>query len=288
MFINLKPSTVGLGSVPFRTLIELAPGCGFCGIDFPVRDVTSVAQARELRSRVEGVGLQWGLFSLPCDFLRVGSGRYEQGLADLEAALPFVVAAGCHRAYNHVWPGSNERAFDENYAWHVDRLQRLCALLGPAGVQLGIEFIGPRTLQATYRYPFIRSLAEATALIDSVGRKLGLVVDTFHWYTSGGTLHDLREAVADHAVVNVHANDAAAGRAREEQVDGERRMPLDTGLVDAAGVLRVLKEAGYDGPVIAEPFNPWKASYASMPVENALADVGRRMRALFAAAGIVC
>lgn len=286
MFANLNPGTVGLGKAAFRTLVAAAPRYEFEGIDFPTKNVRSVAEARELRRLIEDVGLRWGLFSLPCDFLRVDDERFEQGLAELETMLPWVEAAGCERAYNHVWPGSNERDWEENYAWHVERLARLNGRLLDAGVRLGIEFIGPKTLQDTFRFPFIRSASAAAALADSVGAGLGIVVDCFHWYTSGETLDQLREALAGRRVVNVHVNDATAGRSRDEQLDLERRMPLETGLVDAPGILRLLDKWGYEGPVIAEPFNPHRARFAELPVEDVLAEVGSRLATLFFAAGV--
>lgn len=286
MFISLNPDTIGLENAEFAELLSLAPGCGFQGIDFPMRSVQSRRQARDLKRAVDDAGMQWGLFSLPCDFLNADGAAFERGLAELGAILPVVEAAGCTRAYNHIWPGNNERNFEENFAWHVGRLQKLCTVLEPAGVRLGVEFIGPKTLQNSFRYPFIRDAANTVALIERVGHGLGIVVDCFHWYTSGSSLQDLGRALAERYVVNVHVNDATAGRTRDEQMDLERRMPLETGLVDAPGVLRLLGQLGYDGPVIAEPFNPHRARFARMPPRDVLAEVGTCMRQLFNAAGV--
>ena len=281
MFINLNPETIGLGQVDFNELMALAPSLGFQGIDFPANRVGSVSEARDLRCRLADAGLRWGLCPLPCDFLSGGAAEFERGIAALVKILPVVEAAGCSRAYSHVWPGSDEREFEANFAWHVERLQRLFAVLSSVNVRLGIEFIGPKTLQATFRYPFIRTLREAASLADAVGGGLGIVVDCFHWYTSGGTLAELRSVLAGRPIVNVHVNDATAGRARDEQIDLERAMPLETGLVDAIGVLRVLRDLGYSGPVIAEPFNPNRARFSAMGPRDVLGEVGRAMRHLF-------
>ena len=286
MFINLNPDTIGLGRTDFRQLLSLAPACGFGGIDFPVASVHSAREAGRLKSMVADAGMQWGLLPLSCDFLRAGDERCGEGLAELEAVLPLAEAAGCEKAYCHVWPGSDEREFEENFAWHVDRLRRLCSLLGSAGVRLGIEFIGAKTLQDSFRFPFIRSVEGAMELIDAADCGLGIVVDCFHWYTSGATLQDLSEALAGQHVVNVHANDAAAGRARDEQLDGQRSMPLETGLVDAPGVLRALDRLGYDGPVIAEPFSPHRERFARMSPQEVLEEVGACMKKLFRTAGL--
>ena len=286
MFISLNPDAVALGKVGPDVLLSSAPACGFEGIDFPVHAVGSVHEARELSRRAADAGMKWGLFPLPCDFLRVDDDSFRAGLIRLQEVLPVVEAAGCSRTYNHVWPGSDDRDYDRNLAWHIVRLRELASVLSERGIRLGIEFIGPKTLRDTFRYPFIRSLEEALSLIDAVDCDLGLVLDCFHWYTSGGTLRDLESALAGRPVVNVHVNDATAGRTRDEQQDLERRMPLETGLIDATAVLRVLDRLGYDGPVIAEPFNPHRARYAGMPPQEVLAEVGSVMKALFAAAGV--
>ncbi len=286
MFINLNPGTVGLDGVDFDVLVEAAPKHGFEGIDLPIRRLETTDQAKEAAAQVADAGLRWGLVPLPRDFLRAEDAEFESGLAELEARLPVIEAAGCCRAYNHIWPGSDERSPDENLAWHVDRLGRLSGLLGKAGVMLGIEFIGPRTVQQRFRHPFIRTATEAAALADAAGPNVGLVVDLFHWYTSGESLMSLSRAVSGRRVVNVHANDARTGLGRDEQQDLEREMPLATGVIDAPAVMRLLADAGYDGPVISEPFSPAKGRLGAMAPEAALAEVGASMRALFAAAGM--
>lgn len=57
-------------------------------------------------------------------------------------------------------------------------------------------------------------------------------------------------------IVNVHANDAIRGRSPDEQLDQERTMPCDTGVIDLRGFVRGLRAAGYRGPVSVEPFMP--------------------------------
>ena len=45
------------------------------------------------------------------------------------------------------------------------------------------------------------------------------------------------------------------GRSLAEQIDGERQLPGDSGLIDLKGFMQALVNIGYDGPVRAEPFN---------------------------------
>lgn len=285
MFVNLNPLAIGLGAVDFMDLVELAPRFGFEGIDFPHCGIDTENAAAEARDALRAAGLRWGLFWLPGDFLAGSDAEFDEAMGRLGALLPIIRRAGVTRTYNHVWPGSDERAFDENFAWHVARLRRLVDVLGEAGASLGIEFIGPRTLRDKFAHPFIRTLAGAVELADAVGPESGIVVDAFHLYTSGGGPADLSEQLSGRQVVNVHANDAFPGRSRAEQLDDERAMPLTTGLIDTPGILAALDALGYDGPVIAEPFNPSVEKFEQMSPADVLAETGARMRELFRRAG---
>ena len=57
-------------------------------------------------------------------------------------------------------------------------------------------------------------------------------------------------------IVNVHAKDAIRGRSPDEQLDQERAMLCDTGVIDPRGFVRGLRAAGYRGPVSVESFMP--------------------------------
>ena len=286
MFVNLNPLAIGLGAVGFVDLVELARRFGFEGIDFPHCGINTEDAAAEARDAVRAAGLRWGLFWLPGDFLDGTDDQFDEAMGRLDAVLPIIRRAGVTRTYNHVWPGSNERAFDENFAWHVARLKRLVERLGEAGVHLGIEFMGPRTLWDKFAHPFIRTLAGAVQLADAVGPGLGIVVDCFHLYTSDGAPADLSEQLSGRRVINVHANDAFPGRSRAEQLDGERAMPLTTGLIDTPGILAALDTLGYDGPVIAEPFYPSVEKFQQMSPADVLTRTGAHMRELFRRGGV--
>ena len=45
------------------------------------------------------------------------------------------------------------------------------------------------------------------------------------------------------------------GRGPREQIDGERELPVATGIVPTKDFLEALVKINYDGPVRAEPFN---------------------------------
>ena len=286
MFANLCPHTIGLEALSLEELVELAARCGFEGVDFPTGEADSTEKARRAADLLSDKGLRWGLFYLPCDFSSADEQLATEGLERLEQIAPIAAAAGCTRTYNHVWPGSNDCEYDENRRRHVERFSRVVDVLRPHGIRLGIEFIGAKTLRDTFEHPFMYTLPEAAEFARELGGGAGVVLDTFHLYTSGGSAEDVAEHLTGDLVVNVHVNDAAAGRSREEQMDLERQMPMTSGLVDSAGVLRELNALGYDGPAICEPFNPTVGRFRSMEPATVTDEVSGAMRTLFEAAGL--
>jgi sugar phosphate isomerase/epimerase len=281
MYINLNPFTIGLKDLSFNNLVNLAQEFGFGGIEFIPQQFESVEQAKEAGELMNKLNLQWGLFPLTCDFLNVNDEEFETGIAKLKKILPLVKAAGCKRAYNHIWPGSNSRPYEENFKWHVEKLKVLVELLGSYDVKLGLEFIGAKTLRETFKHPFIFNIHQALELANEVSPDLGIIIDCFHLYTSGGKVEDILAVGSGDRIVNVHANDAYPGRTREEQQDLERQMPMASGIVDIEGILKVLKQLNYNGPVICEPFQPTVGRFQGMGDEKVAAEVSKVMKELF-------
>jgi sugar phosphate isomerase/epimerase len=87
-------------------------------------------------------------------------------------------------------------------------------------------------------------------------------------------------------VVAVHVNDAPAGIARHEQIDNQRALPTETGVIDLVGFMGKLKAIGYDGPVTAEPFSKRVVDLAAANPAAAFAETAGSMDALFGAAGL--
>ncbi len=280
MFLNLCPETIGIAGQPFPTLLALAQRHGFGGLDVPGDVLQSAAAAQAADAAVAAAGLQWGLCWLPCDIMAGDAETFHANMRAVRRWLPRMAQTGCHRTYLHLWPGSDTHTYQANFRRHVRRLRPLAELLGESGVMLGLEFIGPRTLREQFRHPFIHTLEATLELADACGPSAGIVLDFFHWYTSGGTLEELRRLLPVSRIVNAHANDAAAGRTRDEQLDLERAMPLATGLIDAPALIGWLREQHYAGPLIAEPFNPTRQRFSAMPPDDVAREVGICLRQL--------
>lgn len=236
------------------------------------------AEREALLARMREAKLVWGHAGLPVDFRR-GEEEFRSGLRELPARARALEAAGASRVTTWLNPASDELTYLENFRLHVRRLREVANILADHGCRLGLEYVGPKTSWSARRFPFIHTMREARELIAEIGRaNVGLVLDSWHWYTAGETVEDLRSLRAED-IVAVDLNDAPAGRARDEQKDLERELPLATGVIALDEFLNTLHALGCDAPVRCEPFN---AALRALPPERALAATAAAMRKAFA------
>jgi sugar phosphate isomerase/epimerase len=257
MFASLNPGHVGIRNLSFSESLALAERHGFGGLDVqlePLHAEVTRHGATAIRDQYLQHGLQIGSWNLPFIPYQLAEPEWRAALTTLPPLLRSADALGARRAGMWIMPGSDERAYDENFAFHVARFQPIARLLAEHGVRLGLEFVGPKTTQQRFQHPFIRSVREIVALARAVGPNCGLLIDAWHWHCAGGTREDLQPLTRD-MLVHVHVDDAPAGVARDELVDNHRKLPCTTGVIDLDGFMQALANANYDGPVTAEPFD---------------------------------
>ncbi|MBQ4177128.1 MAG: sugar phosphate isomerase/epimerase [Lachnospiraceae bacterium] len=262
---------MGLNHHDFETLLDAAYRAGFKGIEVPAHAFGSVEKAKEAGKRLEDMGMRWGLMMCPCDMFKVDDAQFDTALEQWARWLERSRAAGCSRAYNHYWPGSDTRTYEENFEWHHRRLARIWHIMEENGFSYGLEFMGAKTVCDSFRYPFARTISGTMALADSVSHRIGFVFDMIHWYTSGMREDDLQLYLNNmDRVVNLHLDDAYPGRGPDEQIDRERAMPNEFGITDSVRIVRLFHERGYDGPVMVEPMAPTTTRFETMgPLEVA-------------------
>ncbi|MEA3345986.1 MAG: sugar phosphate isomerase/epimerase family protein [Chloroflexota bacterium] len=256
MFKNLSPGAIGIRGCSLSDSIELARRAGFEGIDFSIREAAALADEHGIdgvRGLFENAGILPGQWGLPVAWNR--DDQWEKDLEGLPKLAALGRALGCTRTATWCPPSSDEREYEENFAWHAARFRPIAEVLKEYDCRLGIEFIGPKTSRDRGKYEFIYTLEGMMELAAAIGTgNVGLLLDAWHLYTSGGSIDDLDKVTADDVVV-VHVNDAPAGIARDEQIDNVRRLPMETGVIDLPGFMGKLDEMGYDGPITPEPFS---------------------------------
>ena len=218
--------------------------------------LSSLADAErvDLAATMKEHGIRWGAAGLPVEF-RKDEETFGAGLQKLPAMAKAMQLAGVTRVGTWLSPYHKELTYVANFRQHARRLRDCVKVLGDHGLRFGMEYVGPKTLWASTRHSFIHTLAETKDLIAEIGRdNVGLVLDSWHWYTAHETADDLR-TLTNKDIIACDLNDAPVGSAIDEQIDHKRELPSATGVIDLKTFLDVLVAIGYDGPIRAEPFN---------------------------------
>ncbi len=253
--MSLDPGAIGV-QVGQLASIELAEQYGFEAITpYPkfLADQDAAAVANLLDDMQEKK-LVWGVAGLPVEF-RKDEAKFKTDLAELPRLAKALQSAEGARMSTWIMPTHAELNYLKNFRQHADRLQQIARVLDDNGIRLGLEYVGPKTLRDRDKYAFVSTLEETRALIDEIRQSnVGVVLDSFHWYTAEETIDDIL-TLTNQEVVACDLNDAHQGRTPREQIDGERELPLASGLIPTKDFLQALIKIDYDGPVRAEPFN---------------------------------
>lgn len=280
MYPNLSAGAIGVKAT-LEEQVQLAARYGFKGTDLDLRQAEElgIPQTRDLYA---SHGLHMGGWGLPVEF-RKDDRTFKDTLLELPRWAGIAEELGCTRCSTWVPSGSDERPFDEQFRLMRGRFRDVAMILSDHGCRLGLEFIGPKTFREQFAHEFIHTLSGMLEMADAVGTgNVGVLLDAWHWYTSGGTLEQLR-ALANDQVVYVHINDAPAGIKRDEQIDNVRTLPMATGVIDLPAFLQALDAIGYDGPVTTEPFD---ASLAKLSADEAVEATKQAMEKAWQAAEV--
>ncbi|MEM6842631.1 MAG: sugar phosphate isomerase/epimerase family protein [Bacteroidota bacterium] len=276
--MSLDPGAIGV-KADQPQLINYAADYGFEAVT-PYPDFLaelSDGQRSELLSDMQDKNITWGVAGLPVQF-REDEKTLRDGLSKLPRLAEAMQKANATRVSTWIMPTHAELNYLENLKQHAERLREIAKVLGDQGLRLGLEYVGPTTLRHAKKYAFVHTLEETQALIEEIGESnVGVVLDSFHWFTAEEDVKDIL-ALSNDDVVAGDLNDAHAGRSSLEQIDGERELPMATGLIDTQGFLDALVKINFDGPVRAEPFNQ---VLRDMPDDKAVATTAEAMKKAF-------
>jgi sugar phosphate isomerase/epimerase len=255
MLLHLSHGALGI-KADQRQAIDLAAKHGYDAVDANGAYLQGVSsgELQELLGYMKSKNVEWGLAGLPVDF-RGEEQLFKDGVGKLPATAEGLKRAGVTRVTTWFLPRHQTLPYQANFKLHATRLREVGKILNDNGLRFGLEYVGPKTLWATQRYTFARTLAETRELIDAIGlSNVGLVMDSWHWYHAGDNASDIRK-LQNKDVVSVDLNDAPSGVPKDEMVDGKRELPASTGVIDVKSFLGALEAIQYDGPVRVEPFN---------------------------------
>jgi sugar phosphate isomerase/epimerase len=263
MFVSLPPWAVAR-NVGWPEQARLAARVGYRGIDWAFGPAKA-AGADATRALLAELGIVPAIVNLPMrDPLGPDDAAFDSQLASLDGDAAFCRAIGCQRFQlvlgATTLPGQTKA---ERWAQVRRRLSSVGAVLARHDVRLGLEFLGPLTFRvprtgpsagaASSPVPFVWTLRETLALCEASAPNVGVTLDAWHWYHSGGTVADIR-AADQSRIVHVHVSDARA--MPPEQVRDDMRLLPGEGVIDLVGFFRALQAIGYRGGVAPETIGP--------------------------------
>ncbi|PKV82692.1 sugar phosphate isomerase/epimerase [Streptomyces sp. TLI_146] len=167
--------------------------------------------------------------------------RFEAGLHTAAGQMAAMSAFGS-RSGSLVLPRFTTRRTPLSTAQLQDRIGRTGALAARHGLDLVLKFIGvgAPTDQG------VRSLPEALTVVQGLGYNIGILLDTYHWHASNGTLAQIHQIPPGMPLL-VQISDAP-DLPRPLLTNAMRTLPGD-GVINWPDLLTALNEHGYHGPL---------------------------------------
>ncbi|HSH95951.1 MAG TPA: TIM barrel protein, partial [Roseimicrobium sp.] len=251
--ICLSPGAIGVVVADTDHLIDLAHGYGFESIEARGAELAGMdaEELKELVAEMRSKRVAWGYAGLPVEF-RQDDAKFAEGLKALPPIAAALQKAGVTRVSTWISPAHDTLTYKENFDRHTRRLREVAKILKEHSLRFGLEYVGTPTLRKAKAHEFIYNLKQTRELIAAINTgNVGVVLDSWHWWTSGETGKELA-TVTNAEVVSVDLNDAPKGIPVDQQIDGERELAASTGVIDIGTFVKALAKMGYDGPVRAE------------------------------------
>lgn len=262
---SLHPVILG-GALSFEDQLAIAKDAGYDGLDVDIGYLHGLVKERGL-TYVQDLFASYGVGAagtgLPLDW-RAPDDAFSVALKDLVAVAETMVGLGCPRTFTWMPPSIDGDPRDFRH-FMVTRFRQIGQVLGEQGVRFGLEWIGPPSCRASGT-PLVYKMAHALQVIDDIGLdNVGLLIDSWHWFTAQDTLEELR-ALRPEQVVHVHFVDAP-DKPLDQQMDMEREVP-GRGIIPLSDFYRVLRDIGYQDFLAVEIFG---AGLRDMPPREAAA-----------------
>ena len=236
MLLSLAHLT--LNQVPPPELVAIAAETGFDAVGLRLgrgarsSDPTwpmlgDTPMLRETRERLADTGLQ----VLEAEGVSILPGRSIGSFRQLPALIEAAAELSAH--YLAV------AAFDPNKGTVAEQLAELCELCRPAGLVPVVEFMSRSA---------VRNLSDALDLVQQPGcESAGVVLDTLHFFRSGGSVADLERA--DHRRIHlIQLSDASKAPPPSEQdarEESRNRLLPGQGDLPLADVLAAASDVGW-------------------------------------------
>lgn len=243
----------GIGNIGSEAqFISLAAAYGFEAVDLDVITFVEQEGLDQAKGILQEHHIMPGAIELPVEW-RTTEEEFRAGLPKLATAAKLASELGSTACCTYILPSTDLNP--AHFMTLATRRLRICAeILGAYRIRLGLEFVGPHHLRTTWKHPFIWTMQETLDWIDAINvSNVGLLLDTYHTYTTNLTEAELGQLRAEQ-IVHVHLNDAP-DLPVEQVLDKDRLYPGE-GVIDLHGFLQTLQQINYKGIVAQEVLTP--------------------------------
>jgi sugar phosphate isomerase/epimerase len=257
MYVSLNGSLTR--QMPWPDFVRLAGKLGYGGVDVNL-NAAKAEGVDATRALLKEMNLKPAVANLPVPFLSLDETAFQDAFKLLPENAQFANAIGLNRMMAVLSPASPVPK-DERRKFVTGRVLAIADVLQRSNIRLGLEFLGPVYMRSNAKSPhtFMYTLPETVALAAECGTNIGVVLDAWHWYHSGGSTAEIL-AAGKARIVHVHVSDAKPAPP-EEVRDNQRHMPGE-GVIDLVGFFQALKKIGYVDGVSPEPLGRVPAEMA--------------------------
>jgi sugar phosphate isomerase/epimerase len=284
MFKSLDAKALGLSPTQSET-IELALSFGFRSIDLDIVDFAQEVAAYGLpraRRLLDSAKLKVGSVLLPPDWQREKD--FKTAAPKVNELAGLAASLGARQAQTVVDPASDQRPYHENFAFYGQRLNELGRALDAHGLKLAVGFESAASARQGKQFEFVHDFDALQVLLSTAGAaNVGLWLDVWQVWASGGSLDEARGKLRRGQVLAVSLSDAAESDAADRYDADSRRLPGETGVIDSVAVLTSLAELGYEGPVTPVA---GRRQISSMRRDQLVKLSGQKLDAAWKAAGL--
>jgi sugar phosphate isomerase/epimerase len=247
MFLALNSVLIN-SRVRWPEFAKLAANVGYPGTDVML-DAAMKAGLSSTNDLLSQLKIKPAAINFPVEF-RKDDAAFQAGLVELRKSAPFAKAIGCPRMVTYIMPSSNTPK-EELRALYQRRFTEAAKILAHSDVRLGLEFLGPLHLRHMFPIEFIWRMNDMLEFANSCGPNVGLLLDSWHWYTAGATVQDIIHAGKKN-IVHVHFNDAP--KLPPAQLRDNHRLLPGEGVINLTGFLQALHKIGYTDALSVEVF----------------------------------
>ena len=252
---SLSPVAIGLKCTA-NELLDYAIKYKFSAISPPITELIQFKETdkKTYLEKMEKNEIIFDSGGLPIRF-RTTDSKFKEGYDFLLKNIDSIVSLNIKSFVTWIMPTHKTLPYMKNFEQHRSRLTKVATVLEDAGLKLGLEYVGPKTLMSRDKYPFLHSALGLRELIGAIGKNnVGYLLDSYHTYCAEDKNEDLNFLKAED-IISVQLNDGVLGRTVATQMDLERELPGDTGIIDLKNFLNFIRNKGYKGAVSVEPFN---------------------------------